>query len=91
MSPPIATGALAPAEPLRPITTPLVCYFHEQRFGAAPASANILFAGLAPGFADVDQVDVLVPPGLSGIVSVAFLEQLTVDTVQDGAQISVAP
>jgi uncharacterized protein (TIGR03437 family) len=91
VSPPIATGAVTPAEPLRPVTTPLVCYFHEQGLGGALATANILFAGLAPGFIGVDQVDVLIPPGLSGVVTVTFQEQLTVGTVQDVAQISVAP
>jgi uncharacterized protein (TIGR03437 family) len=58
VSPPIGTGEVTPAEPLRYVDNPLVC-----RYPVAGGwqSMQILFAGLAPGFIGVNQVDVRLP------------------------------
>lgn len=59
VSPPLATGAPAPANPPAATTTPLACWFSV--FGRPSQPAQVLFAGLAPGFAGYYQVDVRIP------------------------------
>jgi uncharacterized protein (TIGR03437 family) len=59
VSPPLATGAVTPPGTLYRAQAPLSC-----TVGAQPA--EVLFAGLAPGGVGVDQLDLRVPPGLTG-------------------------
>jgi len=58
VEPPVATGAAAPASPLsRTLLMP------EVTLGGL--SCEVLFSGLAPGFAGLNQVNVRVPAGLA--------------------------
>ncbi len=91
VSPPVATGAITPADVLHRVTTPLSCSLYEPRSGGAAAEANVLFAGLAPGMIGVDQVDIAIPAGLSGPVTITCQAQLAVGTISDFAQIPIAP
>ena len=59
VSPPVATGAAAPASPLAVITSSFSCQF--TAVGNSVVTAPVLFAGLAPGTVRYYQVDVLVP------------------------------
>ncbi len=63
VSPPIATGAITPAGTLYRLQAPFTCRFRQD---AQEFSADILFAGLAPGTVGVEQVDVRVPPQATG-------------------------
>jgi uncharacterized protein (TIGR03437 family) len=60
VSPPAATGAVAPASPLAWVTGPLRCQFWD----GGPNDSRIYFAGMAPGMVGVYQVSVQVPAGL---------------------------
>lgn len=91
VSPPVATGAITPAGALHWVTTPLSCSLREARFGGASAQANVLFAGLAPGMIGVDQVDIPIPPSLSGTVVIDCQAQLQIGTTSNYAQIPIAP
>jgi uncharacterized protein (TIGR03437 family) len=62
VTPRIATGAVTPLSPLYRLQTPPVCQFQEAN---RSVDATILFAGLAPGFIGVDQVDLQIPSGLT--------------------------
>jgi uncharacterized protein (TIGR03437 family) len=62
VAPAIATGVPAPIGPLYRLVTPFSCQF-EQMGLALPA--DILFAGLAPLFVGVEQVDMRIPTGLT--------------------------
>jgi uncharacterized protein (TIGR03437 family) len=55
--PPVASGAAAPASPLAAVTNPVTL-----TIGGAPS--QVLFAGLAPGFAGLYQVNAIVPAGV---------------------------
>jgi uncharacterized protein (TIGR03437 family) len=58
-SPAVASGQAAPAvEPLARVVAPV-----EARIGGQ--TAPVLFAGLAPGFAGLHQVNVQIPPGVT--------------------------
>jgi uncharacterized protein (TIGR03437 family) len=61
VAPAIATGVAAPIGPLFRVVTPFSCQFFQD--GAFPA--EIFFAGLAPLFIGVDQVDLRIPSGLT--------------------------
>lgn len=59
VTPPVPSGVAAPSQPLawtRQMVTAEV----------GGVSADVLFAGLAPGFVGLGQVDLIVPAGLSG-------------------------
>jgi len=58
VNPPIADGAPAPTTPLINITSP-----HSATIGSA--SAQVSFAGLAPGFVGLVQMNIVVPSGLA--------------------------
>ena len=62
VAPAIATGVAAPIGPLYRLATPFSCQFF-QASGALPA--DILFAGLAPLFTGIEQVDMQIPSGLT--------------------------
>ena len=62
VAPAIATGVAAPIGPLYRLVTPFSCWF-LQASGVLPA--DILFAGLAPLFIGVEQVDMQIPSGLT--------------------------
>lgn len=65
-NPVVPAGMPAPADPLAATITP-----PEVTIGGRPAP--VAFAGLAPGFAGVYQVNALVPPGLKpGVQSIAL-------------------
>jgi len=64
VSPAVATGAPASADPLSWVTATVTA-----TVGDTPP-ANALFAGLAPGFAGLWQVNVALPSGISGAVPV---------------------
>ncbi len=57
VNPAVATGAAAPGLPLSRVVTPV-----EARIGGRDAAVQ--FAGLAPGFVGLYQVNVQVPPGV---------------------------
>jgi uncharacterized protein (TIGR03437 family) len=62
VAPAIATGVAAPIGPLYRLVTPFSCQF-LQASGVLPAA--MLFAGLAPLFIGVEQVDLQIPSGLT--------------------------
>ncbi len=57
-TPPVATGAAAPADPLSRVTTPVTVTI-------GGVDARVEFAGLAPGFVGLYQVNVRVPAGVA--------------------------
>lgn len=59
VNPPVATGVAAPAAPLSYVTATATATIGN-------ANAPVKFAGLAPGFAGLYQVNILVPPMASG-------------------------
>jgi uncharacterized protein (TIGR03437 family) len=58
VTPPVAAGAVAPSSPLASTASPVTVTIE-----GVPAS--VFFAGLAPGFAGLYQVNVIVPSGLT--------------------------
>jgi uncharacterized protein (TIGR03437 family) len=66
VNPPLAAGAAASsAEPLnRTVVMPQVFFDGKQAF--------VLYSGLAPGFAGLFQVNVIVPTGVSSASNVSF-------------------
>jgi uncharacterized protein (TIGR03437 family) len=58
VSPPVADGAPAPSSPLSKVTSSVTATIDSQ-------TAQVKFAGLAPDFVGLWQVDVLVPAGLA--------------------------
>jgi uncharacterized protein (TIGR03437 family) len=56
--PPVADGAAAPASPLSQTTLPVSVTIGGQ-------NAQVLFSGLAPGFAGLYQVNAVVPAGVA--------------------------
>lgn len=89
VAPTIATGVAAPIGPLYRLATPFSCQFFQES-GVVPA--DILFAGLAPLFIGVEQVDMRIPSGLTstnpqfGCTSIDRLAPIT-----NFAQIPVRP
>jgi uncharacterized protein (TIGR03437 family) len=86
VAPAIATGIAAPIGPLFRVVTRFSCQFGN----AGPA--DILFAGLAPLFVGVDQVDMRIPSGLT--FSPQLIDCVTTDgfsTNESFAQIPVQP
>jgi uncharacterized protein (TIGR03437 family) len=75
VSPAVPTGVAASADPLSWVTAKVTA-----TVGGAPA--DVLFAGMAPGFAGLWQVNVALPAGVSGaapvIVTVAGVASNTV-------------
>ncbi|MGC9950096.1 MAG: glycoside hydrolase family 30 beta sandwich domain-containing protein [Bryobacteraceae bacterium] len=59
VSPAVPTGAAASADPLSNVTATVTAT-------VGGAAASVLFAGLAPGFAGLWQIDVALPAGTSG-------------------------
>jgi uncharacterized protein (TIGR03437 family) len=57
INPPVAAGSAAPVSPLSATVNPVTV-----TIGSMPA--QVLFAGLAPGFAQLYQVNVVIPTGL---------------------------
>jgi len=64
-NPGVATGAASPASPLAFTVTRVTA-------GMSGRSANVFFAGLAPGFTGVNQVNFQVPEGVSGNVTLTI-------------------
>ena len=58
VNPPVAAGAAAPAYPLSVTANPVSVTMGGRE-------AQVLFAGLSPGFAGLYQVNAVVPPGIS--------------------------
>ncbi|OFV96445.1 MAG: hypothetical protein A3H28_01925 [Acidobacteria bacterium RIFCSPLOWO2_02_FULL_61_28] len=58
VNPPVAAGAAAPASPLSVTANPVSVTMGGRE-------AQVLFAGLSPGFAGLYQVNAVVPPGIS--------------------------
>ncbi|HLY18664.1 MAG TPA: glycoside hydrolase family 30 beta sandwich domain-containing protein [Bryobacteraceae bacterium] len=63
VSPPVPTGAAAPADTLSWVTAKVTA-----TVGGTPT--GVPFAGMAPGFAGLYQINLVVPPGISGAVPV---------------------
>jgi uncharacterized protein (TIGR03437 family) len=57
ISPPLQDGTAAPGDPLSVITGKV-----QATIGGIPAQMN--YAGVAPGFAGLSQINVIIPPGL---------------------------
>ena len=86
VAPAIATGLAAPIGPLFRVVTPFSCQVGNE------VPADILFAGLAPLFVGVDQVDMRIPSGLT--ISHPLIDCVTTDgfsTNERFAQIPVQP
>ena len=62
VAPAIATGTAAPIGLLYRVVTPFSCQFSQA---SGVLSADILFAGLAPLFTGIEQVDMQIPSGLT--------------------------
>jgi len=76
VSPAVATGVAAPVDPLSWVTAPVTA-----PVGDLPAS--VIFSGLAPGFAGLWQVNVVVPPDLSAAQQVTVsVRGVTSNTVE---------
>ncbi len=56
VNPPVAAGQAAPAEPLSKVTS-------DVKLTIGGVEAQLLFAGLTPGFTGLYQVNAVVPPG----------------------------
>jgi uncharacterized protein (TIGR03437 family) len=73
---PIAAGAVSPG--ITRATTPLACQFTPYGpQGTSHVSAEILFAGLAPGFIGLNQLDLVVPPALASNAGQTSADELT--------------
>ena len=59
VEPAVETGAPAPADPPARVRTPLTCSFRGLE--GPPREAQVLFAGLAPGYAGYYQVTLRIP------------------------------
>jgi uncharacterized protein (TIGR03437 family) len=89
VTPSLETGASAGAERLYYAVQPFSC---DLRQGIQSTSSEILFAGLAPGFVGVNQIDVRIPPGFSaGRVMLDCKSSLPVGTISAFAAIPIAP
>jgi uncharacterized protein (TIGR03437 family) len=62
VSPPIKAGAVTPIDRLHPLATPLVCSVES---GGTKIPAPVRFAGLAPGYIGIHQIDLEVPRGIT--------------------------
>jgi uncharacterized protein (TIGR03437 family) len=92
VQPRIATGAVTLAGTLYRITTPFSCQIPQPGILVPPINAKILFAGLAPGFIGVEQVDMQIPTGLTQThPSVDCESGEPVGTIVSYAQIPVQP
>ena len=89
VAPAIATGIAAPIGPLYRLVTPFSCQFEQ---GSLFLPAEILFAGLAPLFIGVEQVDMRVPSGLTvSNPQVVCTSTDRLGTITNYAQIPVRP
>ncbi len=61
VEPAVETGAPAPSHPPARLRLPLSCFFVPRDSGALRHPAEVLFAGLAPGFAGYYQVTIRIP------------------------------
>lgn len=61
VSPAVPTGAAASADPLSRVAAKVAAT-------VGGAAADVLFAGLAPGFAGLWQINVILPTGVSNAV-----------------------
>lgn len=66
VNPPVADGAAAPLSTLSQTVNPVTVTIGGQ-------SAQVLFAGLAPGFAGLYQVNAVVPPGVTAGANVPVI------------------
>ena len=89
VAPTIATGVAAPIRPLYRLVTPFSCQFFQES-GVVPA--DILFAGLAPLFVGVEQVDMRIPSGLTSTnPQLGCTSTDRLGTMTNFAQIAVRP
>ncbi len=70
VTPPVPAGAPAPISPLSTLVEPLRCTLAG---GGQTADAEVLFAGLAPTFVGLYQVNVRLPTGLTSATGTADL------------------
>ncbi len=76
MQPAVADGAAAPASPLAQTSDPVTLTIGGQ-------SAKVLYAGLAPGFAGLYQIDTIVHAGITAPADVPVV--ITVDGIASPA------
>jgi len=89
VAPPIPTGVAAPVGTIYYLKTPLACSFHQ---GPMVVPASIVFAGLAPTFIGIEQVDMLIPGGFAaGVLQIECASIAPPGFYSEYAQISIAP
>lgn len=91
VNPAVASGAAGPSNPLSFLTYPATATI-------GPAKATVTFAGLAPGYVGVTQVNLTVPPGMASgdyVLSVTVNGQTsnanTISVTGDGTTSYCAP
>jgi uncharacterized protein (TIGR03437 family) len=80
-NPLLASGQPAPSQPLSRVTAPVTVLIGGQ-------SAEVMFAGMAPGFAGLLQVNVVIPPGASTGSNMPV--ELILDGVTTGQNVTIA-
>lgn len=81
---PLATGVAAPTNPLIPYETP-----EKPAVTIGGQSATVTFSGIAPGFAGLYQIDVIVPGGIAPGDAVPVTLSMPSSSVTDTASIAV--
>jgi uncharacterized protein (TIGR03437 family) len=83
VSPPLPTGQIAPASPLSGVS--------DVSATISERPAQVLFAGLSPGFVGLLQVNVLIPDDAPAGLDVPLEITIRGRSIQDGVTVAIAP